>query len=685
MRLVLVGVCKERGKINSFVIEDIDTCQTMVVPYENVYNALAKGNGSEIDGIEIVNGKIEGSNGSFDRYSQIDSSGNVKDEAAVITDQIIINGNIAGYKIIYKSNVPLNIKVEDILSKIGKINIANGTIVNNNGSIYIRPIKGQYKKIETTVNVEKKAVKDILVDEGTKKEGIRKAHMELNRKLVRPLSRNDSRLDNIDENTNMTVLQKLTWASYALKSIRPYYYSTYVSIKRYESLSLDTAGVTVNKLYFNPEFVRRSPLPQLVFTIMHEMLHIVMKHNARKHTREHEKWNCACDLYINKVIADELGLKVGEVKSVTGSGDRSIEIELPEWVLYNENVDIDTDTPEKIYNEMKEDNDGSDGSDGDGSGNGSSNRSEEESGNGSNTGNQGKGKGKKGESGKGENESGNVEDQSSDSNNGNGTSNQGKTYKFRGQGYRVGGNNSDIVEDAESASMTDRQKKQLADTMAKKINQHVRNHGGKPGNEPGKLEREIEDAVAEKIDWKKTFRGILSKMYVEVNSFTSPDRRFISRNKVFPGPKQIEEEGITEVFIGIDSSGSMSDTDIAKVLSQAKTLMEKYNAVAHMAFWDTKMTEIVELDDPKDIKRVEVFGGGGTDPTCIFEHFSDGKVKRKYRGKVDVALIFTDGYINMPDDKYSRVFKNTIWVITDDGRKDFEQPFGRLAYYEKDE
>lgn len=112
------------------------------------------------------------------------------------------------------------------------------------------------------------------------------------------------------------------------------------------TLAVDQRGT----IYYNPEFIETLTVPQLVWGLCHEVMHVVGQHANRRGTRNHKRWNYATDAWINDTLTDS---KVGEPipNTVDISGSRS-------------------KTSEKIYDELPDDS-GQGGQGGQGGGGGS--------------------------------------------------------------------------------------------------------------------------------------------------------------------------------------------------------------------------------------------------------------------------------------------------------------------------
>jgi predicted metal-dependent peptidase len=61
-------------------------------------------------------------------------------------------------------------------------------------------------------------------------------------------------------------------------------------------------GTDGQNLYFNPDWVVQAPLDEIKGVIVHEVWHIWSKHDIRRGTRKHRKFNMAADYAINPTI-----------------------------------------------------------------------------------------------------------------------------------------------------------------------------------------------------------------------------------------------------------------------------------------------------------------------------------------------------------------------------------------------
>lgn len=143
MRLYMIAVIKERGKIIGFRIFDADSKdgKFMNVPIDNVKAVLESGM-AQVENLGLVDGEIIGTNGSLERYPVIDRNGNLLSKVSplIILSQI---GDV-GYRVVdYKGTVK-KARVTDVVEYAKKYGIANGKVVMRNNIEFVSSIVGSY-------------------------------------------------------------------------------------------------------------------------------------------------------------------------------------------------------------------------------------------------------------------------------------------------------------------------------------------------------------------------------------------------------------------------------------------------------------------------------------------------------------------------------------------------------------
>ncbi len=69
----------------------------------------------------------------------------------------------------------------------------------------------------------------------------------------------------------------------------------------------ETASTDAKKIYFNPAFLSFLSDSELDFVLMHEVLHVALRHCFRQRGRDHEAFNVACDIVVNSIILASKG------------------------------------------------------------------------------------------------------------------------------------------------------------------------------------------------------------------------------------------------------------------------------------------------------------------------------------------------------------------------------------------
>jgi predicted metal-dependent peptidase len=71
-----------------------------------------------------------------------------------------------------------------------------------------------------------------------------------------------------------------------------------------EDPTCDTAWTDMTVIGYNPEFIEGLDVPTAKFVIIHELMHIILKHGLRRGSRDPMEWNKCCDYAINIILKD---------------------------------------------------------------------------------------------------------------------------------------------------------------------------------------------------------------------------------------------------------------------------------------------------------------------------------------------------------------------------------------------
>ena len=462
----------------------------------------------------------------------------------------------------------------------------------------------------------------------------------------------------MDEMNSLTVDQKFAKAMLVLKDLRPFYSSIYEVMNKHKKPEISTMAVTGSELWFNSEFCDKLSFPEFMFVVLHEIGHIALLHVPRCSGRDRELWNIACDLYVNKVLRVEFE-----------SNHKNIQ--MPEGAVYWDKIDIEKDAVETIYDELynqaKQNGYFSKPSWGGQSGQSAGGQNEQSAGdqNGQSAG------GQNGQSAGGQN----GQNQNGQSNSG-----FGKKYTFKlsrgGSEYTFDidvNYQFDIVPvSGNSAEIESESRRLLSDAQVR--NQLL--NGTSAGDDAGQLERLCQKLLESKLNWRKLIRKYLIAYSQSDTSYAKPDKRMYWQNAVYPGPISSRPDMVKGIKICIDTSGSISDEDMAEFLGHIYKLARQFKIDADLIYWDAEIQSGGKLKNVQDIQRIDILGGGGTNPACVFESLD------KERTAPILTVMLTDGYFpqrDLDNRKWKKRYKNTLWIICEKGDKDFKAEFGKVA------
>ena len=428
----------------------------------------------------------------------------------------------------------------------------------------------------------------------------------------------------------MSVDQKFAKAMLNLRSLRPFYSAVYEIIEKRESDIVPTIGVGTNDMAYNYKFVDNTAFDELMFILLHEIGHIALMHVARRENRDAKLWNIACDLYVNKVLADEFDIVPGKCKTVNG-----ITVSMPFGSLYCDSLDVNEDYTESIYEILES---------------------------------QAKSNGYFSNSGKSEYEFvyvGSKPHKSTVLNN-----STGDVFKIR-----VNKDNapSDLIDNGDDINV----KQQKAEKIVSDAVVRVEMSSSSCGDTPGGLQALARKRLESHLDWRKLLRKYLISATTSDSSFSKPDKRMYYQRAIYPGQVSDEVNMVKGVKVCIDTSGSISDEDIEYFCGQVYDLTKQFKIDAELIYWDAEVQSTGKFTGYKEFERVDIYGRGGTDPSVVFNYFDSKKCKIK----PIVTLMFTDAYFSVDGitPRQRHKYKDTIWIMTRHHDKDFKPPFGRKA------
>lgn len=221
--------------------------------------------------------------------------------------------------------------------------------------------------------------------------------------------------------------------------------------------------------------------------------------------------------------------------------------------------------------------------------------------------------------------------------------------------------------------ISEEERRQIRDEIKEAMIQAAQAAGA--DNLPGGVKRMIKDLTAPQMDWRELLQQQIESIVKSDFSWMRPSRRSWHMDAVMPG---MINGSTIEVFVGIDTSGSITNEDLRIFLSEVQGIMDSYDEYkVHIVTWDTAVHNPAEFssDNMQSITEYEPGGGGGTDPHCVWEYLRENDIQPKK------LIMFTDycffGWRPQEVENYC----DTVWIIK--GNKDATPEFGVYAHYQE--
>lgn len=179
-----------------------------------------------------------------------------------------------------------------------------------------------------------------------------------------------------------------------------------------------------------------------------------------------------------------------------------------------------------------------------------------------------------------------------------------------------------------------------------------------PGKMPAGMRKMIDEYLHPRMPWQRLVQNYL-KPADGWFGYQPGDTRFAD-----PVPWFIPDHKLRYILVTIDTSGSMSDVEVAKAVAETRNLLRGFPQTKGIlcmcdygvSYWD-------DLDKTYNLNQRS--GYGGTSFTPPFEEV----IKRKLKDQIDLHIYFTDGYGEFPTGdwlKKNQIPFDTLWVITNE-------------------
>jgi len=192
---------------------------------------------------------------------------------------------------------------------------------------------------------------------------------------------------------------------------------------------------------------------------------------------------------------------------------------------------------------------------------------------------------------------------------------------------------------------------------------------------PGALVEQIKALLKKpEISWKQVLRKYVGAIPVPHRSTkTRLNRRQPERSDL---SGQLPKRHI-ELVVAIDTSGSMSSSDISYVINEIFNIVKDYDSKITIIECDAEIGKVYTAKKATDV-QTKVSGRGGTSFLPVIEHINESN---KYRHAL--MIYFTDGYGDSEIPK-PRTFRNLWVVLQDEKYLSLKEPYGEVKALRKD-
>ena len=221
--------------------------------------------------------------------------------------------------------------------------------------------------------------------------------------------------------------------------------------------------------------------------------------------------------------------------------------------------------------------------------------------------------------------------------------------------------------------LSEEEKKAIRDEIKDAVLQAAQAAGA--GNLPGNVRRMIKDLTEPQISWKELLEQQIQSTIKNDYTFARPGRKSWHMDAILPATKPGET---IDIFIGIDTSGSIGPEELKIFFSEIKGIMDSYTEYKiRVVGWDTEIGGIDEFtsENMAEITDFDPKGGGGTDPHCVWEYLIENGIEPKK------LIMFTDYCFFGWRPEEVENYCDTVWIIK--GNPGAEPEFGIWAHYEE--
>lgn len=397
---------------------------------------------------------------------------------------------------------------------------------------------------------------------------------------------------------------RLTKARTSLLLEHPFFGSLLFRLKLQENRAVPIMATDGVSLHYNPDGLSQLSPAELVGVLAHEVLHPALQHHTRRSDRNPKLWNMACDYAINPLLVDA-GLT------------------LPADVLLDNR--FRGMSAERIYSLLAQENDDA--------GEGSSSSSP-----------------------------GGAQGQTANDESAEGSSEQRSSVAPRtpgGVGQVLDAPNPDQPGAPPTPDQIREQEREWRVAV-----QQAQASSKMAGKCPLGIDRAFEEAENASVNWKEALRRCYSETLITDYTWSRPNRRFLAAGLYLPG---IRKDGVGELAIAIDCSGSIRDRTLSLFSAEISALIEENRPDRVYVLYFDATVQKIEMFESGEPVSLAPKGGGGTDFAPVFDYMAEHHIIPHS------AVFLTDLCGNFPEEEPPYA---VVWAST----QQRPAPFGSVVY-----
>ena len=191
-------------------------------------------------------------------------------------------------------------------------------------------------------------------------------------------------------------------------------------------------------------------------------------------------------------------------------------------------------------------------------------------------------------------------------------------------------------------------------------------HARKRGDMPDCFERFCNEILEPKVDWREQLRDFVNDRAKNDFSWHQPNRRFIGQNIILPG---LFSEEIGNIAVAIDTSGSISETELQSFLSEVQGILEAFTCEVTLYYHTSEVYKVQKWKSTDGDLELSGIMSGGTDHIPVFEAIEQEPEPPK------CLICLTDAYSSFP--KFPPDYP-IMWGITGNPNPEQYVPYGQI-------